>query len=132
MTVTPLHPQSHYGNASDCIVGAFLQALDLKNAAKTDKSLDCIFPGAAYEGMLDTVADEAISTSAHAALAIAVAMSRVAELIERGSERDSGFDVYDLIALERVRLTLHHLWDFSEKPDELMPIAIQFDLSMPR
>jgi hypothetical protein len=132
MTVTPLHPQSLYGNASDCIVGAFLQALDLKNAAKADHSLDCVFPGAAYEGMLDTVADEAISTDAHAALAIAVAIHRVEELIERGSERDSGFDIYDQMVLERLRLTLRHLWDFGARPDELMPIAIHFDLSMPR
>lgn len=132
MTVTPLHPQTHYGNASDCIVGAFLQALDMKNAAKADHSLDCVLPGAAYEGMLDTVADEAISTNAHAALAIAVAMSRVAELIERGSERDSGFDIYDMMALERVRLTLHHLWDFADRPEELTPVAYHFDLSMPR
>jgi hypothetical protein len=128
MTVTPLHPKSHYGNASDCIVGAFLQALDMKNAVKADKSLDCILPGAAYEGMLDTVADEAISTDAHAALAVAVAIHRVEELIER----DSGFDVYDLIALERVRLTLRHLWDYSDRSEELSPIAYHFDLSMPR
>ena len=132
MTVTPLHPQSHYGNATDCIVGAFLQALDMKNAAKADKSLDCILPGAAYVGMLDAVADEAIRTDAHAALAVAVATHRLEELIERGSERDSGFDIYDLIALERVRLTLRHLWDYSDKPEELTPIAYHFDLSMPR
>ncbi|MBN8484132.1 MAG: hypothetical protein J0L50_05080 [Sphingomonadales bacterium] len=132
MTISPLRPQSHYGNASDCIVGAFLQALDLKKAAQEDHSLDCVFPGAAFEGMLDTVADEGISTPAHAALAIAVAIYRVEELLERGAERDSGFDLADQIALERVRLTLHHLWDFGEKPEELTPIANHFDLRMPR
>lgn len=132
MTVTPIHPKSHYGNASDCIVGAFLQALDLKNSAKADHSIDCVFPGAAFEGMMDSVADEAISTDAHAALAIAAAMCRIQEMIDRHSKNDGGLDVYDLVSLDRVRLTLHHLWDVTKKPDELMPIAMHFDLSMPR
>ena len=130
MTATPIRPQSHYGNASDSIVGAFLQALDLKNAAKADHSLDCVFPGAAYEGMMDTVADEGISTEAHAGLAIAAAIYRIEQMLNRLGERE-GTDIYDMMDLERVRLTLRHLWDFSERPEELAPIADHFNLKMP-
>ena len=130
MTVSPIRPQSYYGNASDCIVGAFLQALDMKKAAKADHSLDCVFPGAAYEGMLDTVADEGISTPAHAALAIAVALHRVDELMQWVHTPDIETKIYDLMTLERIRLTLSHLWDFVEKPEELTAVAEHFDLHM--
>ena len=132
MTVTPLHSKSHYGNASDCIVGAFLRALDLKKEAWADHSLDCVFPTAAFQGMMDSVASEAISTDAHAALAIAAAIYRIQEMIDRLRENESRLDVYDLVSLDLVRLTLHHLWDVTNRPDELLPIATHFDLSMPR
>ncbi len=130
MTVTPLRPHSNYANIDDCVVAAFVQALDMKKAAKADHSLDCMLPGAAYEGMMETVALEGISTDAHAALAIATAINRVEELIRSGNERDEGLDVYDLMSLEHIRLILSHLWDHVAKPNELAPIAEHFGLRM--
>jgi len=132
MTATPLRPQTHYGNASDCMVGAFLQALDLRNAALADIDNSGMFAFSAYEGVLDAVAEETITSSGHAALAIAAAIWRVEEMATNSRARNEQFDVYDMMILERLRTTLRHLWDFCERAEELTPVARHFGLSMPR
>lgn len=132
MTVSQIRPHSNYANIDDCIVAAFMQALDLKKAVKADHSLDCVFPGAAYEGMMEAVADEGINTDEGAALAVATAISRIEELMERGRERDVAFDVWDLMQLEKIRLILRNLWSHIPRPAVIAPIAEHFELAMPR
>lgn len=132
MTSTLIHPHSEQNNATGPIVAAFLHALSaMKSTKNSDKTEEVVYSYAAFEGMFDAVADEAITTDAHAALAIAVALWRIQDIIDRHRSDSHTLDVYDLVALDRVRLTLCKLWDVAKKPDELLPIATHFDLSMP-